>query len=150
MQSLCSHKTKLGTGVGNRGESINLMMVTGVPPENAVCLLCTQSCWRQVYLESQQSTFPVPVPTLKPAEICPEKDATVILPSWQERTWDYDFIVTRGRETAQEVKGWGLTGGFGGIVHETSSRRTRREWNYHLGCRCGALRGEQCGCDLIC
>lgn len=68
---------------------------------------------------------------MKPAEVWAEEDATALVPSLQERTWDNDFIVTRGREIAQEDKGWGhwwgLGGGFGGIVRETGGRRTRRE-----------------------
>ena len=39
----------------------------------------------------------MPLPTLKAAEVWAKEDATDILPSLQERTWDHDFILTRGR-----------------------------------------------------
>lgn len=96
------------------------------------------------------------LPSLKPAEVQAVEDfanSCKLLQSLQERTWDDDSIITRGRETAQEGEGgdtgWGPGRGLGGGVHETS-RRTRREWNYHLGTRCGARNEEKCDCDLSC
>ena len=73
--------------------------------------------WRP---SNQPSLFPVP--TLKPAEVWAEEDATALVPSLQERTWDNDFIVTRGREIAQEDKGWGHWWGLGGVSGGLSVR----------------------------
>lgn len=69
-----------------------VLLETGVPGVPAMTLPCS---WGQM-----------PLPTLKPAEVWAEEDATATLTSLQERTWDSDSIITRGREIAQEDRGW--------------------------------------------
>ena len=61
------------------------------------------------------------LPSLKPAEVQAVEDfanSCKLLQSLQERTWDDDSIITRGRETAQVGEGgdtgWGPGRGLGG------------------------------------
>lgn len=144
----------------------------------SVCIICNQSCWRQVCLGSWQWPFPIP------GDKCPS-------PFWNQQKSGqrkmpllFCQVCKKGcgtmtplsqgeeklpRRTGVGGIGWGLgsswwgmrgrsmrptagvgSGGGKGLVHETSSRRARREWNYRLSSRCGALKEEKYHCDLSC
>lgn len=182
MQASFSRETRLKTGVGNWGRSVNIWWWLVFAPRGmqsaSVCIICNQSCWRQVCLGSRQWPFPIPgdkcsspfwnqqksgqrkMPLLF-CQVCKKGCGTMTPLSQGEKRLP--------RRTGFAGIGWGLgrswwgmrarsmrptagvgSGGGKGLVHETSSRRARREWNYCLRSRCGALKEEKYHCDLSC